>query len=102
MLEVLQTMVIQSLMLIVPVATAWAVAWFRTRTQHEVVEQATIEAEAMGHREGASGEQKKQMAMTLSTTRMGPWVRPSPERLGSMVEDAVPKAAATVPPPKPG
>lgn len=101
-MEALEAIFTQAAVLIVPAFSAWAVAWFRAREQRAVVEQATIEAEAMGHREGASGEQKKQMAMTLSSTRMRPWVRPSPERLGSMVEDAVPNAAATVPPPKPG
>ncbi len=100
MLEALQPIVIQSLMVIIPAATAWAVAWFRSRAQRSVVEQATVEAEAAGHRQGLRGVKKKELAMTLSSERMGAFTRPSPERLEEMVEDAVPQAAITVPPPR--
>lgn len=102
MLETLQAIVVQSLMLIVPAATAWAVAWFRARTQREVVEQATIEAEAMGHRTGAKGVEKRDFALTLSSTRLNSLTRPSPERLEELVEKAVPGARRSVPPRKDG
>ena len=99
-MEALQAIVVQSLIIIVPLATAWAAQWFRARTQRQVVEQATIEAEAMGHRTGAKGPEKKSLALTLSSTRLGPLTRPTTERLEAMVEEAVPGARRSVPPRK--
>ncbi len=99
MWDTLEPFIVQALMAIGTAATAWAVQWFRTRTQRIVVEQATIEAEAMGHRTGAKGDEKLSHAITVSSMRLGPLTRPTATRLEEMVEQAVPRAAATVPPP---
>ena len=70
------------------------------RDRRLVVEQATIEAESMGHRTGAKGVEKRDFALTLSATRLNSLTRPSPERLEELVEKAVPGARRSVPPPK--
>ena len=100
MLEALEVILVQALAVIVPAVSALVVAWLRAKTQKQVVEQATIEAEAAGHRDGLDGGKKKELALTLSSTRMGAFTRPSPERLDAMVEEAVPIARASVRPPK--
>ncbi len=102
MLEALEPFIVQALMALGTAATAWAVQWFRARTQRLVVEQATIEAESMGHRTGAKGVEKRDFALTLSATRLNSLTRPSPERLEELVEKAVPGARRSVPPPKDG
>jgi hypothetical protein len=99
MWEAVEAAMIQALLVLIPLATAWAGAWLRARTQRQVVQQAAEEAEAEGHRHGLRGAEKKEMALTLSSTRLGAFTRPSPERLDEMVEDAVPEAKRTVPPP---
>ncbi len=90
----------QSLAGLIPIAAAWAAAWFRTRIQKQVVEQATIEAENRGVREGMKGDHKKQLAVTLSQERLNVFMRPNAERLDAMVEQAVPIARASIRPPK--
>ena len=90
---------VQGLIAIITAGVPLVVALFRARTQRLVVEQATAEAEARGHREGLRGGKKKTLAVTLAGERLGPWTRPSPERLGTMVEAALPQTRASVPPP---
>lgn len=75
------------------------VAWLRSRTQRMVVEQATTEAEAKGHRVPLSGPAKKQLAMSIAGERLGGWTTLSDERLSILVEDVLPQARMSARPP---
>jgi len=97
MWEELEPIITNALAAVIPAAAMWAVAWFRMRTQRQVVQRAAEEAEAEGSRHGLPHPEKKELALTLSSTRMGLLTRPSPAKLDAMVDEA----QRSVPPPKP-
>ena len=97
--QAVELYLVQGLIAIIGAGVPFVVAWFRSRTQRLVIEQAATEAEALGFREGMSGARKKEFATTLATSRMGMLTMPGKERLDRMVEEALPAARKSIPPP---
>jgi len=89
LLNMLAPSVGNALVAVLAAAVPAAVAWLRLRTQRLIVEQATLEAEAVGRNHGMSGAQKKGLATSLVKARTGPLTRPSDPRISSLIEGAV-------------
>lgn len=99
MLDDLTPILVQSVSAILAALTPFIAAWLRARTRRLVVEQAATEAEAAGHRDGLSGAQKKQLAITLSGERLGLFTSMSEAEIDAMVEGALPQARTSARPP---
>lgn len=81
---------------------SYVAAWFRTREQRLVVQQATDEVEAEGHRDPTMrGERKRARAITLVGQRMGTLTLPGAVRLDQLLDDAVPNSQASIAPAPP-
>lgn len=84
---------------IVTAVSSFVVAWIRAQTQRVVVQQVTDEVEVEGQIDPKlRGDAKRELAAKRATQRMNVLVRPSPKRMDTLINLAVPKSRTTIPP----